>query len=66
MSTQLTKVYGNRFRQLKEDEKKKKSTKALPTDKVELSASISDSEDEQDDDTKPKVNVKCCFAYDLC
>ncbi|XP_015058326.1 inner membrane protein PPF-1, chloroplastic [Solanum pennellii] len=54
---------GERFRQLKEDEKKKKSTKALPTDKVELSASISDSEDEQDDDTKPKDEEVLEEAY---
>lgn len=57
------KVYGDRFRQLKEDEKKKKSTKALPTDKVEISASTSDSEDEADDETKPKVNIKVFFVH---
>ncbi|KAF3622105.1 Inner membrane protein PPF-1, chloroplastic [Capsicum annuum] len=54
---------GERFRQLKEEEKKKKSTKALPTDKVDLSASISDSEDEPDDDTKPKDEEVLEEAY---
>ena len=54
---------GERFRQLKETEKKKKSTKALPTDKVELSASISDSEDESDNDTKPKDEEVLEEAY---
>lgn len=46
----------NRFRQLKEDEKNKRISKASTEEQVVISASASDSEDESNGETKPKVN----------
>ncbi|KAM7496566.1 hypothetical protein LguiA_020980 [Lonicera macranthoides] len=43
---------GDRFRKLKEEEKKNKSSKALPTDVVDISASVSDSEDNSNEGTE--------------
>ena len=51
--------YLNRFRQLKEEEKKKVS-KALPAEQVQM-ASTSDPEDESDEETNPKVNSNLWF-----
>ncbi|KAG2673514.1 hypothetical protein I3843_13G082800 [Carya illinoinensis] len=45
---------GERFRQLKEGENKKKLSKAMPTEDVQNLASTSDSEDDPDEETKDK------------
>jgi YidC/Oxa1 family membrane protein insertase len=47
----------NRFRQLKEEESKKKVSKALADDEVQTPASASDSEDGSDQETKDKVKI---------
>lgn len=44
--TSQTEQSGDRFRQLKQEDKKKKTSKALPAEQVEISASTSDSEEE--------------------
>ena len=45
----------NRFRQLKE-EKKKKVSEALPAEEVQTLDSASDSDEESDEETNGKVN----------
>uniref|UniRef100_A0A5B6YMT0 Membrane insertase YidC/Oxa/ALB C-terminal domain-containing protein n=1 Tax=Davidia involucrata TaxID=16924 RepID=A0A5B6YMT0_DAVIN len=45
---------GDRFKQLKEEEKKEKLIKALPAEQVQTSASTSDSEGGSDEETKAK------------
>lgn len=45
-----------RFRQLKEEEKKNKVSKALPTEGVQTLDSASDSDVESDEETQGKVN----------
>lgn len=52
----------DRFRQLKEDEKKKKVNKALPAE-VQVSASVSDSEDESDGEPESKDTEVLEEAY---
>ncbi|PSS14267.1 Inner membrane protein like [Actinidia chinensis var. chinensis] len=52
---------GDRFRQLKEEEKKKVS-KALPAEQVQM-ASTSDPEDESDEETNPKAEELLDEAY---
>ncbi|KAL1817195.1 hypothetical protein DCAR_0521617 [Daucus carota subsp. sativus] len=47
---------GDRFRQLKKEEKKKKSNKALPAE-LEISASTSDSEEESNEETSKDKDV---------
>ncbi|XP_027159395.1 inner membrane protein PPF-1, chloroplastic [Coffea eugenioides] len=47
---------GERFRQLKEEEKKKNLSKAVSTVEVETSVSVSDSGDEPDEEAKSKDN----------
>lgn len=47
----------NRFRQLREEENKKKASKALPDDEVQTPASASDSEDGSDQETNDKVKI---------
>ncbi|KAL3518210.1 hypothetical protein ACH5RR_020799 [Cinchona calisaya] len=47
---------GDRFKQLKEEEEKKKLSKPVSAVDVETSASISDSEDESDEESKSKDN----------
>lgn len=48
----------NRFRQLKEDEKKKKVSKAMTSEEAQTSESVSDSEEESDEETNSVVNSK--------
>ncbi|KAK3023280.1 hypothetical protein RJ639_044251 [Escallonia herrerae] len=48
---------GDRFRQLKEEEKMKKATKALPGEQAQTLASASDSEDGTDEDTDSKASL---------
>lgn len=50
----------NRFRQLKQEEKKTLS-KALPAEDVETLASTSDSDDDSEEETKDKV--KFIFSF---
>ncbi|XP_052186565.1 inner membrane protein PPF-1, chloroplastic [Diospyros lotus] len=45
---------GDRFRQLKDEEKKKKVSRALPAEQVQAQASTSDSEDGLDEETSSK------------
>lgn len=47
----------NRFRQLKEQEKKKNLSKAVGLEEAQTSESVSDSE-ESDEEAKSKVNSK--------
>ncbi|KAK3033949.1 hypothetical protein RJ639_034113 [Escallonia herrerae] len=54
---------GDRFRQLKEEEKMKKATKALPGEQVQTLASASDSEDGTDEDTNSKGKEVLEEAY---
>lgn len=51
----LTRWQLNRFRQLKEEEKKKKISKALPAEEIQALASESDSDEGSDEETKDKV-----------
>lgn len=51
----------NRFRQLKEEEKKKTLSKALPAEDVETLASTSDSDDDSEEETKDKVKFNFYF-----
>lgn len=46
----------SRFRQTKEEEKKKKVSKALPAEEVQTLDSASDSDEESGEETKGKVN----------
>lgn len=46
----------NRFRRLKEEEKKKKISKALPGEEGQTVDAASDSDEESDEETKGKVN----------
>lgn len=46
----------NRFRQYKEEEKRKKLSKALPADDIKSPESASDAEEESDVETVDKVN----------
>lgn len=55
----------NRFRQLKEEEKKKTLSNAASAVEVEISASVSDSEDESDEEIKSKVNSACSFQPEI-
>lgn len=48
----------NRFRQLKEEEKRKKLSKALPAEEVQTVDSASDSEGESDVGNMEKVKFK--------
>lgn len=54
---------GDRFRQLKEEEKKKKPSKALPSEEIQISATVSDSEDDSDEETRSKDNGVLEEAY---
>ncbi|GFP82347.1 inner membrane protein ppf-1 chloroplastic [Phtheirospermum japonicum] len=54
---------GERFKQLKDEEKKKKS-KALPADDVQASAE-SESDDDSDNETELKVNFSPLIAHEL-
>lgn len=54
---------GDRFRQLKEGEKKKKFSKALPAEDVQTLAITSDSDDVSDEDTKEKNEEVLEEAY---
>lgn len=47
----------NRFRKLREEEKKNKLSKALSNEEVQTLASTSDSEDGSDEETKDKVKL---------
>ncbi|XP_059430597.1 inner membrane protein PPF-1, chloroplastic-like [Corylus avellana] len=54
---------GERFRQLKEEEKKKTLSKALPAEDVETLASTSDSDDDSEEGTKDKGDEVLEEAY---
>ncbi|KAE8039030.1 hypothetical protein FH972_011479 [Carpinus fangiana] len=54
---------GERFRQLKEEEKKKTLSKALPAEDVETLASTSDSDDDSEEETKNKGDEVLEEAY---
>ncbi|XVF68733.1 hypothetical protein PTKIN_Ptkin11bG0025300 [Pterospermum kingtungense] len=54
---------GDRFRQLKEEEKKKKVSKALPAEEVQTPDSASDSDEESDEETKGKADEALEEAY---
>lgn len=51
----------NRFRQLKEEEKKKKISKALPAEEVQALASEADSDEGSDEETKDTVSLSLSF-----
>lgn len=54
---------GDRFRQLKEEEKKKKISKALPAEEIQALASESDSDEGSDEETKDKGDDVLEEAY---
>ncbi|EEF31010.1 inner membrane protein PPF-1, chloroplastic [Ricinus communis] len=54
---------GDRFRQLKEEEKRKKLGKALPDDEAQALDSASDSDEESDEETKAKGEEVLEEAY---
>ncbi|XP_047330518.1 inner membrane protein PPF-1, chloroplastic [Impatiens glandulifera] len=54
---------GERFRQMKEEEKKKKLNKALPVEQVQNLESESDSEEDYDDENKDKDEAVLDEAY---
>ncbi|XP_043687091.1 inner membrane protein PPF-1, chloroplastic-like isoform X3 [Telopea speciosissima] len=61
--TSLLAGTGYRFRQLKEEERKKKLNKALPAEEVQTLASTSDSGDESDEEIKDKDEEVLEGAY---
>lgn len=54
---------GDRFRQLKEEEKKKKAIKAMASEEAQTSESVSDSEEESDEEAKSKDGEVLEGAY---
>lgn len=53
----------NRFKQLKEEEKRKKSTKALPAEEVQTLGSASDSDEGLGEEAKDKVDFKFLWLH---